>query len=282
MTVSVKIIAYSTSEFNIKNPLLTVECRYPRMVHAEMMTHRDFSRNAASSRAIPIHKMIADIKKDMAMPVFWGKNQSGMQAKEELTGWRRYLAEKIWRAGGHIACFLAWSLYKLGLHKQISNRILEPWGHITLLVTSSHWANFFALRMHPDAQPEIRELAEKIFEAKQAATPEFLKAGEWHLPYVTSEDRAEIQDIEKLKQISLARCASVSYKTVDGKIMTLERAIALGEKLLKSNPLHASPAEHQASPDFFGRVHWANPKLHGNFTGWIQNRKTMKNEYVQD
>jgi hypothetical protein len=281
LTITAKVIEHSINEYG--NELLTVECRYPRFIHAEVMTHRAFSRNAASSRAIPVKKMLHDIKKDMAIPIFWGKNQSGMQAKEQLTGWRLFLAKSIWIASGHVACWFAWLFIQVGLHKQIANRILEPWSHITLLISATEWYNFFGLRLHKDAQPEIQALARAIWEEKQLSFPRLLQADEWHLPYTKQEILATGQHLEDLKKISSARCASTSYKTVDGKEMTLDRALVLGEKLFASEPLHASPAEHQSTPDRKKEDGtWERPDLHGNFTGFIQYRKTLPNETIED
>lgn len=223
----------------------------------------------------------------MATPIHWGKNQPGMQAKEELEGWRRSLAIGLWRLSGYITCLFALLLYYVGAHKQIANRIIEPWSHINVLVTSVHWANFLALRNHPDAQPEIMELARLVHIALSDTGPVRLKNDEWHLPYITSEDH-KMYDLETLIQISVSRCASVSYKTVDGKPMDAARAVPLYAKLLAAAPLHASPAEHQAYPDtksyneFFQTDEWDRPEYHGNLTGWCQYRKTLKNEYVPD
>ena len=248
MPIYAKMIEDSVSaESSIR--LCSIEVRFPRIILAEWNTHRQFSRNTSSSRAIPIKKLIADIRKDMFVPKYWGKNQSGMQAKEELKGWRKRLAKTLWIAAGHTACNLALFMNWIGLHKQLANRIVEPWCYVTVLVTSSHWANFLALRNHPDAQPEIKELAEEIAKALKFSRPKIVNHGEWHLPYITVDERESGLSNDSMVRISVARSASVSYKTVDGKFMTAERALALYDKLLASVPLHASPAEHQATPD---------------------------------
>ena len=164
--------------------------------------------------------------------------------------------------------------------------MLEPWSHITVLITSTYWNNFYALRKHKDAQPEIRELAHQVYEAHISSTPKLVMLGEWHLPYVTKIERLTM-DLASQKLISIARCASTSYKTVDGKVMTTDKALELSNKLVGSYPLHASPIEHQATPDkkYAGMLEdptWSNPELHGNFYGWIQNRKTYKGEFVNE
>jgi hypothetical protein len=275
MTITAKVIAHSVNENG--NELLTVECRYQRLIHCELLTHRMLSRNSASSRAIPTKKILADIKNDMAMPTFWGKNQSGMQASEELTGLRLWLAKTIWIVSGHIACWFAWVFSKIGLHKQIANRIVEPWSHITVLISATEWENFFGLRMHKDAQPEIQKLAIAIYEARANSKPKLLPHDGWHLPYITEEEFLS-NKIEDLINISAARCASISYKTVDGKDMTLDKAKVLGDKLFGASPIHASPAEHIAQPDSMYNHVWVNKPLHGNFVGFIQYRKTLPNE----
>ena len=287
MTITAKIIDHAITEEGVE--IMSVECRYPRFIHSELMTHRTFSRNAASSRAIPIKKMLHSIKHDMAMPIYWGQNKPGMQAKEELTGFKLWLAKNIWILTGRIVCFFVWIFSLLGLHKQIANRMIEPWSHITVLITSTYWENFFALRMHPDAQPEFKELARQIYELKIKSEPKLIHFGEWYLPYVYESDREQIKDIEQLKKISISRCASVSYFTVDGKPMTLEKALALSEKLVGSEPLHASPIEHQATPDRKiqdrkrpKKFDWESPSLWGNFYGWKQNRKMYDKEFVNE
>lgn len=313
MTITAKVIKYSKGPTRYHPPILTVEARYPRFIHSELMTHRVFSRNAASSRAIKTEKLIQSVLDDPAMPTFWGANQAGMQAAEECNesvrlssfasnaldpskydGYEIWSKEEYgasredaWLVGRDNAVELARAFNEAGYHKQIVNRILEPWAHITVCITSTSWANFFALRDHPAAQPEIQVLARAIHEAKEAATPEILDYHQWHLPYVTNEEKDALKVKDQIK-LSVARCASTSYKTVDGQEMTIEKAIALNDKLLASEPLHASPAEHQAHPDHYedfdwnGVKSWAQPGLHGNFEGYVQYRKTLRNEYVQD
>ena len=277
-TITSKIILDSISPDNIE--LISIECRFPRIILAEANTHRSFSHNSASSRAIPITKLISDIKKDMYVPLVWGKNKKGMQSTEVLTGWRLHTVKFLWKFAGHTACNIAWLLTKLGLHKQFANRLIENFGHVTVLITSTEWDNFLALRNHPDAQPEIQMLAKSIEQSILGSTPTRLSFGEWHLPYVTEEEKKFT--LESQKKISLARCASTSYKTVDGKEMNLVRALDLAEKLIGSSPLHASPSEHQATPDKKTKNSWKHPELHGNFNGWIQHRKTLPNETIHE
>jgi len=241
---------------------------YPRFIHAEFMTHRVFSRNAASSRAIPISKMIKAVIKEPAAPVYWGANQKGMQAATELKGIKRWLSEKVWYASRYLAVAIAYTMYKLGLHKQIANRVLEPWSHMTVIATVTDMGNFFKLRAHRDAQPEFQELAYKMLEAYNKSVPQILTPGEWHIPF--DEKLDQFTEADKIR-IATARCARVSYLTFDGKI-NYEEDLKLHNRLSESG--HWSPFEHCAM---------AQPgKRFGNFVGWKQYRKFFSNENASD
>lgn len=280
MTITAKVIADSVSPEGIR--LTTFELRYPRMIHSELMTHRVFSRNASSSRAIPILTMLRNTVADMAEPVFWGSNNPGMQSKAPLAGFRLWLARRLWRTAGWVAAAFTWGLHKAGAHKQIANRVIEPWSHISVIVTSTDFANWFALRDHPDADPTINFLAKKMRLALGGSTPTLLQPGEWHLPYISDVER-EAHDLEALKKMSAARCARVSYLTHDGKKPSLEQDLRLYGQLVESKPVHASPTEHQATPDKkWSRNRWAKPELHGNFRGYIQHRKMIDGEAVYE
>lgn len=286
MTIEAKIIADSISPDGIR--LTTMQLRYPRFIHAEFMTHRLFSRNASSSRAIPVERMIADLRRDPAMPVYWGGNKPGMQAGQQLTGLALEQAKTEWLLAMDNAIKHAEFIMLIGLHKQIANRILEPWAHINVVVTATEWDNFFQLRMHKDAQPEINALACSMWEAMDNSEPRPLKPGEWHLPYVSSSDwnndgwDTGTPALDYLKKVSVARCARVSYLTHDGRPTTIEEDLRLYDRLVGSQPIHASPAEHQATPDkqwdIAGDSGWENEHLHGNFRGWVQYRKTLPGE----
>lgn len=308
MTITAKIIADSISEHSPR--LTTYELRYNRFIHPEFMTHRMFSRNASSSRAIPVEKQIEDILRDTAMPEKWGKNQPGMQAREEndalvdiheFSAQHREMifgvtAKEAWYDARDRAIESARAFHKAGYHKQIVNRLLEPFSHITVVCTATDYDNFFALRRHPDAQPEIKILADAMWEAREASTPRVLEYGEWHLPYITEEERSYLNSAENLKydpepmgidtliRCSVARCARVSYLTHDGKKPSQEADLALYDRLVGSHPMHASPAEHQATPDelFMMDLGMRRPHLHGNLNGWIQYRKTLEGECVTD
>jgi hypothetical protein len=286
MTITANIIADSIGPTDIR--LTTMQLRYPRFIHAEFMTHRVFSRNASSSRAIPVAKLIEDIRRDPAMPIFWGSNKPGMQAGDELNANDIIFCKEAWLGGLEAAIDHATTLMDIGLHKQIANRILEPWAHINVVVTATDWDNFWELRCHPDAQPEMRILAETMREAYQESGPTRLQAGQWHLPYV---DQSTWNDITGNSEewlgdairASVARCARVSYLTFEGKEPNLEEDLKLYERLVGGVPLHASPAEHQATPDVrtwmpSQGMCWTRPEEHGNFTGWRQFRKQLERQ----
>lgn len=314
------IVLDSTSEYDKR--LTSFQLRYWRPIHSELMTHRVFSRNAGSSRARPSQAIIDQVRDNPWGPIHWGVNKPGMQAHEELKGIELSHAQNAWRYAAGQAAYAAETMVSIGAHKQIVNRLLEPFTYIDVLVTATDFANWFALRDHPDAQPEIRQLAELMRDAYNSSIPKQLWEGEWHLPYITEDDwkaaerHCQIgritrdipsykEKLEVVRKISVARCARVSYKAFDGTVAPIEKDLALFEQLLVSQPLHASPAEHQATPDSMQWIQtiavaspedyekgddsenvldtseqWCEPHLHGNFTGWKQYRKMLPNEFV--
>lgn len=179
--IEAKIITDSINPLGCR--LTSFILTYPRFIHSELMTHRMFSRNAASSRAIPIQKMIKDIIANPAGPIFWGKNQKGMQAAEELSHGGIAEAKSIWLDALFDAVKHVEKLTKLDVHKQIANRLLEPFAHMVTLVTATEFGNFFNLRAHPDAQPEFQELAYQMLECYESNVPQYKDVGEWHLPF---------------------------------------------------------------------------------------------------
>lgn len=274
--MSAKIIEDSISPDGIR--LATMQLKYWLPIHAEFLTHRVFSRNAASNRAIPVAKVIDQVRNDPAGPIHWGKNQPGMQAREELTGDDLIGAKAMWANAAKIAATNAEAMATLAVHKQVANRLLMPYQWMHVIVSATEWDNFFELRDHPDAQPEIRALAQEMKAAMDASTPKLLQPGEWHLPYVSEQERQE-HDVDTLKKISTARCARVSYLTHSGENPVVEKDIELYERLVGATPLHASPCEHQATPDTLlsaFQKQWGHPAMHGNFTGWIQFRKQIE------
>lgn len=264
MTITAKVIAHSAHEGC--PDLITLELKYPRFIHSEFMTHRVFSRNASSSRAIPVKRMIQDVLDDPAMPIEWGSNKPGMQAGEEIAGSDLDITKSMWIAARNDAVSYAEIMANLGLHKQIVNRILEPFQHISVVCTATDWENFFALRDHPAAQPEIRELARAMRNAIEGSVP---SDDDWHLPYVTDEDWrfAYKSNVgwQFLASLSAARCARVSYLNHDGSAVDIDKDTALAEMLQSER--HASPFEHQARP--------TPGKRHANFNGWKSYRADL-------
>lgn len=266
--------------------LTTVVVTYPRMVHAELLTHRMFSRNSASSRAIPNEKLRQRVIDDPAMPVWWGKNQGGMQAREELSAEHTIVEAQIGNVKqtnspleaaktgwlGAMQQMLAASEYlaSIGLHKQICNRLIEPWMGITVIISATEWDNFFRLRCHADAQPEIRVAAEAIRAEMEKSEPTELNETQWHLPLVRIEDWNHFPEIQ-LIQLSVARCARVSYLTHDGK-RDPEADFELYERLKMGG--HWSPFEHVASPQL-------TPDRVGNFIGWHQHRADVDPHFIR-
>ncbi len=312
MSIQSEIIADSK---NINgNRLTTYVLEYPRYIHSEVMTHRVFSKNAASSRAIPIEKMIEQIMVNPAMPTHWGKNQSGMQANEELDDIEKIyrdpycygenytakeLAKRLWLKSRDIAIEQVKGLNKLGLHKQIANRILEPWFHIKIILSGTEFENFFALRAHKDAHPDLQKLAFLMLEQYNKSEPKTLQPGEWHIPFGDKMDENKITDlskealkiskatspdgsvdvleIEKIvirQKIAVARCARISYLNYEGKD-DYEADIKLCDRLFGNIPKHLSPTEHVAQA-------LDNSEKIGNFSGFKQYRYFFKDQNLSD
>lgn len=268
-TISAQIVADSITVAG--NRLTTIHMRYPRFIHAELMTHRVFSRNARSSRAVPVKTMLEEIRNDPVVPLHWGKNQKGMQAGTEVDERTILSAKDIWLTAAEDAVEFAERLDAIGLHKQIVNRLLEPFMHIDVLVSATEWANFLWLRDHKDAEPHIAMLAREVRQAMTTSTPEKLHVGDWHLPYVRGRD--DIDELDLAIKISAARCARISYKPFDGG-SNYAAELDRYDRLMSGERMHASPVEHQATPD----PAFTMPQQHGNFVGWRQYRKTLSGE----
>lgn len=272
MMIEAKVIAHSVAHDDRGNhgpELFTLALKYPRFIHSEFMTHRVFSRNAASSRAIPVSKMIEQVRNKPAMPVYWGSNKPGMQAGDELTGMDLATAKNLWIDAAENAAATAEKMQELGLHKQVANRVLEPFQIMQTVVTATEWENFFQLRISEFAQPEIKALAVAMKEAMTNSTPFQMPYGEYHVPYVTTEERDEYKgrkDWRTLCMVASARCARVSYLNHDGSNPDIAKDLELATKL--KDAYHASPFEHVARPwdlrDWPGGVR--------NFREWTQFR----------
>lgn len=302
MTYSCRILADSLSPHGVR--LTTFEVTFPRFILAEFNTHGMLAKNSASSRAIPIEKMLERVNTNPFVPVSWGKNQKGMQAEEELDHKTGLAARSWWTYARGSAVSTVQRLVALGVHKQLANRLLEPWLWNTAIVSATEWENFFNLRTHKDAQPEFRVIAQMMKEAYDMHLPILLPEGAWHLPLVDWDDHV-IGDIPEadLPWVSAGRCARVSYLTHEGK-RDPQADIALAKRLQASG--HMSPFEHVATPFDAGRVKameriekeilscWGfglldqeevrrmieSVRFDGKFRGWTQLRKTLPNEAV--
>lgn len=278
----VKIIEDSRTQDGVTR-ITTYQLRYWRAIHAELMTHRVFSRNASSSRAIPVKKILAQVWNDPAGPTYWGSNRPGMQAGDELSGWRLWAAKKLWKLASRTACVFAWGMMKVGLHKQYANRVLEPFQYISVVVTSTEWRNFFELRDHEMAFPEFHDLASEMKYVMKNSLPKMLRTGQWHLPYVLKEERQALA-LPLLVKLSTARCCRTSYDRHDGTPAPHEEDVALHDKLVVAEPLHASPAEHQVLYDGSGITFDSRIDLQGNLRGKgiVQYRKLLENPAAND
>lgn len=317
--ITAKVICDSISE--VGQRITTFEIEYPRFILAELNTHKMLEKNSSSSRAIPILKMIEQVGKNMGQPISWGSAKSGMQAGEELEAWGDFgLGWVTWVTAMENAQRSATEFAEMGYHKQIANRLLEPFQMMKTVITGTDWDNFFNLRIHPDAQPEFCMLAYKMYMAMKESTPQKLLAGQWHLPYVdvvySSEGRQifvqyseENPDqiirelsLEEAQRISASCTAQTSYRKSDD---SLEKADKVFGMLVHADVLHASPFGHLATPvpntkdmcyfskysmlmhpshGFEGVTH-INRKgkfCSGNLTGWISYRHLIPNNTCYD
>lgn len=272
--------------------ITTWELEYPRIIHGEFMTHRRFSRNAASSRAIPITKVLEQVANNPATPVHWGKNQPGMQAKEQLTGLKLGITQAAWLLAAKASSAAAWVMHKMGAHKQVANRVLEAYQFMKVVMTTTDINNWYWLRDHEDADPTIHELARCMREADTQVTALTLDAGEWHMPYYRGGywDAGCEESLEDALKISSSCCAQASFRTLD---TSLEKARRVYQRLVDSEPVHASPFEHQATPitqtdNRLDVAYWQQGITHvdrdgifwsGNFKGWVQHRQLIPNNY---
>jgi thymidylate synthase ThyX len=287
-----KVIADSVSLAGHRLTTMEVQCH--RFVLAEFNTHRKFSRNSASSRAIPVAKQIARVIENPAFPLEWRAEQKGMQGGDIIEPVDDIVRQ--WEMAAQFAASSADVLSSLGVHKSIVNRLLEPFMWHKIIVSSTEWENFFSQRCSPLAQPEIRAVAEHMRDALNNSVPQQLRLDQWHAPYFDwdGDDAYELDDwldnnmpgyqtlrhtnperrVQVFKshaaRVSAARCARVSYLTHDGQ-RSIDKDIELYRRLRGANPPHWSPMEHPAQPRYFVDV----PPI-GNFDGWIQMREMVE------
>lgn len=303
-TATAILVSRNKADPNPRRKIATLLCKYPLTIHNEVMTHRAFSRNTASSRAIPVKRLIESAYTDYAEPKYWFRNKPGMQGTEPMGDTERARAIDIWHCARLDAIRHAKALGDLEAHKQLANRLLGPYLHTFAVITATEWANFFGTRIHSAAEPAMRDLAIAMFDARNNAPAQELSPGEWHVPFVMQQHANKYfmsgeyagHGIAGWLKASVAMSASTSYMTVEGQPMTMDKAVALYDKLLHKgipDPLHASPFEHQAQADgihqwpkrddsrTFDQV-WNKRELHGNFTGFIQYRKTIEGECFEE
>lgn len=277
--------------------LTTFEVELPRFILAEFNTHRQLSRNAQSSRAVPVNRLLELVSTDPVLPSYWGKNQAGMQADQELTGEDLAHAKQTWLAARDSAVAYSKQLHELETHKQLANRVTECFQWTKLVVTATNWDNFFKLRTHATTQPEFRELADKMLAAYNTSKPEIVLVQEWHVPYVFRlrdelgvlryyVDDQEVQ-LPLALRLSSSMVAQVSYRKLDHSI---DKANKIWQQLVESDPPHLSPVEHQATPVSLAISKPNNPDTwqpgithqdrwgglwSANFYNWIQHRQLL-------
>lgn len=295
-----RVVAYSVSE-ETNERVITFEVEVPRLIWSEVMTHRLFSRNAASSRAIPVSRMIEMVRDEPAMPVRFGANQVGMQDTgtthqksviiEDQAFYSEMTPESAWKYASHSAADMAKSFEKAGYHKQVCNRLIEPFQYIKAVITFTGFGhNFFGLRNHKDADPTICEMAQSMYEAMLSATPKLLGVGDWHLPYYKSGvfRKGIDKGLEQAKRISASCCAQVSFRKLDD---SSEKADRVFERLVESKPVHASPTEHQCTPlrkgagfrsPYVTHIDRDGNAWSGNFRNWGQFRQVIEGNVIPD
>lgn len=264
--INVELILYSECEATNKK-IATFVLKVPKFVMPHINSHRTLSRNSASSRAVPARKMRERVLKTPYIPIYFGQNKSGMQSGQPLNGFKLFIANKVWLWSRYVPVILHFVGEKIKLHKEVLNRIIEPWVMTEVVLTATEWSNFIKLRNNTDAQPDIQTVAKKINELLNNTKPAILKVGEWHLPFINHEEKDF--NIELKKKISSARCARVSYFLFNGKISDVESDKNICDRLVTSG--HWSPLEHVAQAS-------ENLERSGNFVGWKQYRKEFQDE----
>lgn len=247
--------------------------RFPKCLQAELNTHRALSRSSASSRAVPIKKMIERIKADPYIPAFTA-NKPGMSG-DPIDSVKRQMAESIYRAAMDSAISSALWLESEGIHKDMANRLLEPFMRIPIIVTATEWDNFFRLRTAENVQPDFRAVAIEMEQLHAMHSPVEIRTGEWHIPFREADLPSEPISSHPLEAwmvptqycliFSAARCAWISYASHDGD-RSFEKAESTHGKLISDG--HASPLEHQLMA--FNKN--ATPNMTRNFRGFVPYR----------
>jgi len=267
--IKASILAHSVNAHTGKE-LLTFELEYPRIILAELNTHCMLPKNSMSSRAVPSKKMVEQVRTSPAMPVRFGKNQAGMQDQgvehHDLVFppdvVHTYSGRGAWSLAAEKMAQHSQAIADAGYHKQISNRLLEPFQMMKTVVSGTEWNNYFWLRHDKDADPTFEELARVMFEAKSASTPRKLASGQWHMPYYKDGywDETCEDSLDVALAVSSSCCAQVSYRMLDP---SLTKAADVWEKLTKGDKVHASPFQHQATPIDYRQLDMMHP-LHSH------------------
>ena len=254
------MIADSISPAGVR--LSTLAVRMPKQLVAQFNTHRAFSRNSASSRAVPVARVAQQVEVDPFEPDLTIAGRGMVSTGEVDAATQAAFRDDCLALRDAASAFaLKWS--EVG-HKQNVNRYLEPWMYSTVLVSATEWDNFFAQRDHIEAQPEMRTVARAMRSAIALSIPRRVEIGDWHTPFVDDLDRGALRLPDTLR-VSVGRCARVSYLTHDGRRDYAED-VALFTRMVQASPPHWSPLEHLATPT-------VRPDTQsGNFTGWTQLR----------
>lgn len=268
--ISAEII---TDVFNGESRWTCFKVRYPRYIMAEVNTHRMLSRVSASSRAIPTAKLIERVRKDPFIPVHVGANQRGMSAEKEVSEETRERFLNQWKLAAGSACLSASAMESIGVHKQIVNRVLEPFLTVETLIAGTEWGNFFKLRASKEAQPEFACLAYKMLEEYNNSEPK--EAEGWSGPFMDQMPHGVSHEEKKL--IAVARVARISYSNFSGEI-NIKDDLRLAEQL-KSNG-HMSPFEFVVYPLVSGgekyKLKCDNLSGFATFRSTIEKKKTNK------
>lgn len=267
MQTTVTIVADSYNDIT-DSRATTALIRLPRFILPQMNTHRKFARNVGSSRA---KRFLQNAKNMTYQPIIWLENHKGMSAEFLVPGWKANVAKFIWRSSAWSAFLHGYALDKLGISKQYSNRIIEPYCYTDYLVTSTEWENFFRQRDDSHAQYEIQIVARRLKKAIEESVPRNLLYGEWHLPFISDKERYEAPDVHDLIKVSCARSARTSYST-NGYHKDFAEDIKLYNKLVKDKPPHLSPTEHQLCA--------VDMPYSGNIDGFLQYRKLVEMSYA--
>lgn len=277
----VDIIADTVSPFGAR--ITTFQVDAPRILLAEINTHRVLAKSAASSRAIPVEKRIEMVQAQPWIPKEFGKNQKGMQSSEVLDEYESALARDVWGLAIEDAIYRAKQLAQLKVHKQLANRVLESYAYYTGVISGTEWDNFWWLRTSPDAQPEFQELACMMKEAYDKSVP---KQRAIHLPYADDDSEFQKDTPTSLRaKVSAARCARVSYISLKtGKRSSVDEDMELYAKLTSERGAHLSPFDHPAIADIAqkdqeqNKWFWCNPAAHRHNYGWIPYRVDVEKD----